>query len=206
LINKDTLIFASFSSTPGNNGCIFFNNKFEKHNLNAIYKSFYSEDIKQSLDAAKILKFSGFAVSMPFKFEITNFVDHLDDSVVKIGAANTVIIINEKTYAYNTDWLAVQKYLHTNNVKKITILGDGGFSKAVQYACIQSDIFFDLITRSNWEDIKNQKGTLFNATPVEVEADNLIDGRPHTEMGKEIALLQAEEQFNLYTSHFNLEV
>jgi len=206
LINKDTLIFASFSSSPGNNGCIFFNNKFEKYNLNAIYKSFYSENIKQSLDSAKILKFSGFAVSMPFKFEITKYVDYLDDPVVKIGAANTVIIKNGKTYAYNTDWLAVQEYLSINNIKKITILGDGGFSKAVQYACTQSDIVYDLITRSNWEDIKNQTGVLFNATPVEVEANNLIDGRPHTETGKEIALLQAEEQFTLYTSFFNFEV
>ncbi len=206
MINKDTLIFASFSSSPGNNGCIFFNNKFEKYNLNAIYKSFYSENIKQSLDSAKILKFSGFAVSMPFKFEITKYVDYLDDPVVKIGAANTVIIKNGKTYAYNTDWLAVQEYLSINNIKKITILGDGGFSKAVQYACTQSDIVYDLITRSNWEDIKNQTGVLFNATPVEVEANNLIDGRPHTETGKEIALLQAEEQFTLYTSFFNFEV
>jgi len=29
LINKDTSIYCSFSQTPGNNGCKFFNSKFK---------------------------------------------------------------------------------------------------------------------------------------------------------------------------------
>ena len=36
LINKDTKIFCSFSSNPGNNGCEFFNTKFQENNINAI--------------------------------------------------------------------------------------------------------------------------------------------------------------------------
>ena len=39
LINKDTKIYCSFSSNPGNNGCIYFNTKFQQNNINAIYKS-----------------------------------------------------------------------------------------------------------------------------------------------------------------------
>ena len=49
LINKDTEIYCSFSSNPGNNGCNFFNDKFVSNNINAIYKSFYSEDIDNNL-------------------------------------------------------------------------------------------------------------------------------------------------------------
>ena len=37
-INKDTKIYGSFSSNPGNNGCVFFNRKFQENNINAIYK------------------------------------------------------------------------------------------------------------------------------------------------------------------------
>ena len=53
MINKETEIYCSFSSNPGNNGCIFFNSEFKELNMNAIYKSFYSDDIKKSI---KILK------------------------------------------------------------------------------------------------------------------------------------------------------
>ena len=71
-INRDTKIYCSFSNNPGNNGCLFFNQKFQKENKNAIYKSFYSDNILQSVEAVKTLKISGFAVSMPFKIEILN--------------------------------------------------------------------------------------------------------------------------------------
>ena len=77
LINKDTKIYCSFSSNPGNNGCEFFNNKFQDQNINAIYKSFYSDNIEDSIKAVKTLDIKGFAISMPFKVEVLNYVDEL---------------------------------------------------------------------------------------------------------------------------------
>ena len=70
MINKNTEIYCSFSSNPGNNGCVFFNEAFKKKNINAIYKSFYSNDIYESIKAVKSLGIKGFAVSMPFKINI----------------------------------------------------------------------------------------------------------------------------------------
>ena len=75
LVNKDTKIFCSFSNNPGNNGCVFFNNKFQENNINAIYKSFYSDNIEKSIEAVKTLNISGFAISMPFKVETLNYID-----------------------------------------------------------------------------------------------------------------------------------
>ena len=37
----------------------FFNEKFKENKLNAIYKSFYSDDIVKSINAAKALDISG---------------------------------------------------------------------------------------------------------------------------------------------------
>ena len=123
-IDKNTLIFGSFSSNPGNNGCIFFNSLFDENNINAIYKSFYSEDIEKSYNSAKNLGFGGFAVSMPFKFEIVKIVDELDSSAEIIGAANTVVFKDNKSIAYNTDWIAVKRYLEELNIKAIGNLYD----------------------------------------------------------------------------------
>ena len=203
MINKDTLIFGSFSSNPGNNGCVYFNNKFKENNINAIYKSFYSEDIETSLMSAISLGFSGFAVSMPFKFEIIKYVDHMDKAVKEIGAANTILIKSNKTYAYNTDWIAAKQYIEKLRISEIMILGNGGFSKAIQYACKQLNIKYEIITRENWELInKEEELYIFNATPADVDNKNLIDGRPHTKTGKEIATMQAEKQYDIYSELF----
>lgn len=200
LINKDTKIFCSFSQNPGNNGCKFFNEKFAKNNINAIYKSFFSEDIKKSIEAVKTLRFSGFAVSMPFKIEILNYVDHIDEVAQSIGSCNTVLNKEGKLIAYNTDWIGIQNYLLQNQIpKSIVIAGNGGFSKAAQFTFNQLKIPFEIITRKNWYELKQNEKTIFNATPVDIENKrNLIDARPTQPQGKMIAKFQAEEQYKLY--------
>ena len=202
-IDKNTILFGSFSSNPGNNGCIFFNSLFEENNINAIYKSFYSEDIEKSYNSAKNLGFGGFAVSMPFKFEIVKIVDELDSSAEIIGAANTVVFKDNKSIAYNTDWIAVKRYLEELNINFLTIAGNGGFSKAVQHACNLLKINFELITRDNWNELSRVNNQIFNATPAEIIGKNVIDGRPHTETGKLIAELQANEQYLIYSQVFS---
>lgn len=202
LINRDTKIYCSFSSNPGNNGCTYFNTKFQENNINAIYKSFYSDNLKKSLEAVKTLNIAGFAVSMPFKVEILKYVDSIDASAKEIGAANTIINIDGHLQAYNTDWLGVKKYF-TETVEALTIVGNGGFSKAVQYFCKKDNIPFKLITRENWEDLSKAEGYVFNATPVDIETTGiLVDARPSTPQGILIAGLQAYEQYKLYTHEY----
>ncbi len=201
MINKETKIYCSFSSNPGNNGCIFFNSEFKELNMNAIYKSFYSDDIKKSIEAVKILGIKGFALSMPFKIEALDYVDEVEDSARKIGSINTVVNKDGYLKGYNTDWVGVKKYFEIRRFDSIYIIGNGGFSKAVQYTCDVMGIGFEVITRENWNIIEElEDKIIFNATPVDVNTDNfLIDGRPHTDAGREIALYQAKEQFKIYT-------
>jgi len=201
MINKDTKIYCSFSSNPGNNGCIFFNDEFERNGIDAIYKSFYSDDIKKSIEAVKSLGIKGFALSMPFKIEALDYVDEVEESARKIGSINTVVNKDGYLKGYNTDWIGVKKYFETRRFDSIYIIGNGGFSKAVQYTCDVMDIGFEVITRENWNIIEELKDKIiFNATPVDINTDNfLIDGQPHTDTGREIALYQAKEQFKIYT-------
>lgn len=204
MINKDTKIYCSFSINPGNNGCLFFNEAFSKKNINAIYKSFYSNNIQKSIDAVKVLDISGFAVSMPFKIQTLKYVDKISSEVEEIGSCNTVVNQNGNLIAYNTDYLGVITYLQKLNIKSkpIYILGNGGFSKSVQYACKLLGMEYEVIARKNWEKIQNfENQILFNATPIDINSSNnfFIDGRPHTNEGKQIALYQSVKQFKLYT-------
>jgi len=202
MINKDTKIYGSFSSNPGNNGCMFFNDAFKEKNINAIYKSFYSNNIQESVRAVKALDIKGFAVSMPFKIDVLDYVDVQDDAVTTIGSANTILNDNGWLKAYNTDYLGVMEFLKTLRVNHLYILGNGGFSKAIQYACRLLQINHTIITRGSWSLIDSlHSETLFNATPADVISinNNVIDGRPFTNVGKKIAMEQAKIQFKIYT-------
>ena len=205
MINKDTKIYGSFSANPGNNGCIFFNTAFEKYNINAIYKSFYADNLENVINAVKTLHFSGFALSMPFKIEILKYLDDQDSSVSSIGSANTVVVTDKgHLIGYNTDFLGVidffeQISLNTN----LNIIGTGGFSKAIQYACKLKNIEYKVFNRNEIYLIDRYKDEVFfNATPADIVFTDakIIDGRPFTEEGKQIANYQAKHQFKIYTN------
>jgi shikimate dehydrogenase len=202
-INKDTKIYGSFSENPGNNGCIFFNNAFKKYNINAIYKSFYSNNIQLTIQSVKHLEFSGFALSMPHKISVIPFLDNLEFAANKIGAVNTVIIKNKKLVGYNTDYLGIIDFFsYINITNNIYIIGNGGFSRAIQYVCKKININYKIIDRSNISDLDNIfNQTIINATPVDILSKNnkIIDLRPHTEYGKLVSKYQAIHQFKLYT-------
>ena len=208
MINKDTKIYGSFSNNPGNNGCKFFNKKFQENNINAIYKSFYSNNIKKSIEAVKSLDIKGFAISMPFKIEILKYLDEVDEAVNVIGACNTVINNKGKLKGYNTDWVGVLNFIKTNKdpirvaqQDKINIIGNGGFSKAIQYTCNILDIKYNIITRDKMNLVSSLEGVTLNATPLDIKGvKQLIDCRPFIKQGKIIALLQAKEQYKIYTN------
>jgi len=197
IINKDTKIFASFSSNPGNNGCTYFNTRFQEEGIDAIYKSFKADSLKDVVCSIKTLGIKGFALSMPFKHEILEYASEYGPGVNEIQAANTVTNKNGWLKAYNTDWLGVQRYLKERKINSLSIIGDGGFSKAIQYCCKENNYPYEVITRDNWETINTAKYHTFNATPLDIELVD-TDGRPHTYTGKLISKYQAEEQYNIY--------
>jgi len=196
LINKDTKIFGSFSNAPGNNGCRYFNERFKEEEKNAIYKPFFGTDAKAVIQAARTLGFSGFALSSPLKESALNYLDLVEEAAREIGAVNTVVRENGLLVGYNTDWKGVKQFFLEFEIKSVSILGTGGFSKAIQYCCRNLEIPFEAISREEIKRNTKTRFTVLNATPAELECD--IDARPHTPFGYKIFYYQAQEQYNLY--------
>jgi len=203
-INKDTEIYCSFAETSGNTGCQMMNTSFYYYGLNKIYKSFSVSNIEEAVNAVKTLNIKGFAITMPYKTQVLNFVDECDDNVTEIGAANTVLNDNGILTAYNTDYLAARTFLDKSLGLDLYILGNGGYSKAVQRAAKSLGYDYTLVTRENW-DIISGIGTntiVYNCTPVDniqVNTSQFIDCIVTTKTGRELASIQASHQFKLYT-------
>jgi len=205
-VNKDTEIYCSFAKNAGNTGCQMMNTAFHYYGLNKIYKSFSVDNIESAINAVKTLNIKGFAITMPYKKQVLKYVDQLDRSA-EIGAANTVINKNGTLKAYNTDYLAAIDFLKDFVEKgELYILGNGGYSTAVQAAAKKLDMEYKIIDRTNWDMIESiQNSTIYNCTPVKnldkiVKSNNyFIDCLVSTKTGKMLATNQASHQFMLYT-------
>jgi len=203
-INKDTEIYCSFAETSGNTGCQMMNTSFYYYGLNKIYKSFSVSNIEEAVNAVKTLNIKGFAITMPYKTQVLNFVDECDDNVTEIGAANTVLNDNGILTAYNTDYLAARTFLDKSLGLDLYILGNGGYSKAVQQAAKSLGYDYTLVTKENWDIISSIGANVivYNCTPVEnikVNTSQFIDCIVTTKTGRELASIQASHQFKLYT-------
>jgi shikimate 5-dehydrogenase len=139
---------------------------------------------------------------MPLKIEVVPYLDVLSESVKLIGASNTVLIKDGLLWGYNTDYIGVYEYFKDKNLKFVSIIGNGGFSKSIQYAFDLLKIGYVIYNREDVEHIDEVVNQYFiNATPTDIKSkyNTIIDGRPFTKTGKEIFKLQALEQFKLYT-------
>jgi shikimate dehydrogenase len=113
---------------------------FEKHNIDAEYLAieYEPDDIFSVMERIKNDKFSGFNITIPYKTEIFNFLDHVDSAADKIGAVNTVKIENDVWSGFNTDVSGFLQPLKRvdNKFGKCLILGNGGAARAVVFALI----------------------------------------------------------------------
>ena len=205
-INQDTLLYGSFAQKAGSKGCKLFNTAFNYYGLNAIYKSFSVSKIQPAIAAAKTLNLSGFAISMPFKIDVLDYVDFIEQETETIGASNTIINNDGLLTAYNTDYLAAKTMLssHLADDTDLYILGDGGYSRAVQQAAKILHCNYTIVKRKHWKDITDiKKSTIYNCTPLENidydKSNHFIDCIVSTQTGKELSWLQASHQFKLYT-------
>lgn len=149
LIGKN--ISYSFSKT-------FFSDKFKKEQLPHVYVNFdlQNKDIIPSvLNQPGII---GLNVTIPYKQEVMDYLDELDDVAQKIGAVNTIKVLPDgSTRGFNTDYhgfiKAISPFLKPSHEKAL-ILGTGGASKAIAYALDQLGIDYTFVSRNENPKVK----------------------------------------------------
>ena len=121
------------------------NTAFKFHKLNSVFVPLQVHDLDEFIkrmvkpETREVeLNFKGFSVTIPHKQSIIKHLDYIDETARKIGAVNTVKIVDGKLHGFNTDAKGFieplkQVYGDLSGVK-VAILGAGGASKACQYA------------------------------------------------------------------------
>lgn len=136
----------------------YFTEKFKKEGIkNAAYETYPLEKIS---DFTTLLQNNpelvGLNVTIPYKEAIIPYLDELSEEAKKIGAVNTIKIINGKKIGYNSDVVGFEKSLiqhlkPTHN--KALVLGTGGAAKAVWFVLEKLNIPYLKVSRTASENI-----------------------------------------------------
>ena len=154
----------------------YFERKFKSLNYkNHSYKNFEINNLNSLRELISKNNISGLNVTIPFKEQILNYVDDLDDSAEKIGSINTIKVNKNKITGFNTDADGFEKSFIPliENRNGAIIFGNGGASKAIQYVLTKNKINFKVISRSGeikYENLSNldiiNNLILINTTPL----------------------------------------
>jgi len=162
----------------------YFSKKFEKLNLQQ-YK-YVNFDLQKIADFSSIIKkdsesIAGINVTIPYKQEVLQYLDLLDETAQEIGAVNTIKFQkNGQLKGYNSDVVGFEKSLLPlleKHHKNALILGTGGASKAVAFALKKNNIKFKFVSRNSqgldllsYQDITKEiiekYSIIINSTPV----------------------------------------
>ena len=132
----------------------YFTAKFSREKLLCDYENFDIESIDQlpELLDREIQNLQGFNVTIPYKNDIFNYLDEVDETASEINAVNCVKIIDEYYLkGFNTDAFGFENSLVPllkKNHKKALILGTGGASKAIAYVLKKLKIEFLFVSRN----------------------------------------------------------
>lgn len=118
------------------------NQWFEEMSIDAAYLPIHvkRENLKESVDALKLLGISGWNVTIPHKETIIPFLDELDEMAEKMGAVNTVVRQQDGTLkGYNTDGAGFVRSLEEavgteHKTKKVLLIGAGGAARGIAFA------------------------------------------------------------------------
>ena len=174
LLGKDI----SYSFSRG-----YFSEKFTKLKLNK--NKYVNFDIQDIQEFSKIIKerehLAGINVTIPYKQQVIQFLDKLDETAKEIGAVNTIKFTKRGNLkGYNSDVVgfenSIKPFLKKHH-KKALILGTGGASKAIAYALKKNKIKYKFVSRnpmgkkqisydSLTEEIVEKYTIIINSTPL----------------------------------------
>jgi shikimate dehydrogenase len=134
ILNKDMQLCISLAARPSNLGTRFHNYLYDELGLNFIYKAFSTNDLEGAVRGVRALGIRGCSVSMPFKEDIIQYLDQLEDSAKAIESVNTVVNENGVLIGSNTDFEAVASLIQKHQLESsfsVLVRGSGGMAKAV---------------------------------------------------------------------------
>lgn len=125
--------------------------------------------------------FDGLNVTMPYKKEVLQYLDSVDELALRLGSVNTIVKRNGRLEGHNSDYYGFRSMVMRTGIdmagKKALVLGSGGASVTVEAVLRDLGARVIIISRSGENHYRNlhlhaDASVLVNATPVGMYPNN----------------------------------
>jgi 3-dehydroquinate dehydratase/shikimate dehydrogenase len=175
------------------------NTAFRRETVNAVYLALQTTKMPDLLKLVHEIPIQGVSITMPLKQDVIPHLEQTDPLSAKIGAVNTLRLLDGKLYGFNTDVAGIvgplEKRMQIRGAK-ILVLGAGGAARAAVFGLKDkgAEVFVMNRTPETAQKLARQAGAktckkeslaktpfdvIVNATPVGMagnKASTIIDG------------------------------
>ncbi|KKT35740.1 MAG: Shikimate dehydrogenase [Parcubacteria group bacterium GW2011_GWA2_44_12] len=121
--------------------------------INIVFIPLECENLNSAIAAMKAFGFLAYAVTMPYKREVIDYLDAVDPRAKKLSSVNTVINRKGKLIGYNTDIEGIEKSLAGVALKRkiALVIGAGGAARSAAYALREKGAEVFIVNRTTDE-------------------------------------------------------
>lgn len=158
-ISRETTVTGIIGQPVGHSASPAMHNRaFAAEGLDCVYlpievndvEEFFARFVKPSTRRIK-WRLRGFSVTIPHKITVLRFLDEVEETAVRVGAVNTVVINDDRMTGYNTDVEgAIQPLERLCRLKDMNcgVIGAGGAARAVVYGLIERGARVSIFARN----------------------------------------------------------
>jgi shikimate dehydrogenase len=133
-------VFGLFGNPVGHSlSPLMHNTAYREMGFNAVYVPFRVRNLEEAVRGVGAMSLRGVSVTIPFKSAVIRYLDDVEESVLRIGAANTIINEQGRLKGYNTDWIGfvrdLKEFMPVKG-KTFAVLGAGGAARAVIFGIL----------------------------------------------------------------------
>jgi 3-dehydroquinate dehydratase/shikimate dehydrogenase len=180
---------------------IMMNTAFRRETVNAVYLALQTTKVTDLLKLVHEIPIQGVSITMPLKQEIIPHLEQTDPLSAKIGAVNTIRLLDGKLYGFNTDVAGIITPLEKRLVlrgAKVLVLGAGGAARAAVFGLREkgAEVFILNRTPETAQKLARQSGskTIKKDAVAKTQFDVIINATPVGMAGnKAPALLEAKD-------------
>ncbi|HWB32523.1 MAG TPA: shikimate dehydrogenase [Acidobacteriaceae bacterium] len=164
---------------------IMMNTAFRRETVNAVYLALQATRVNDLVKLIHEIPVQGVSVTMPFKEEVLPYLEQTDALSARIGAVNTIRLLDGKLFGFNTDVAGIvgplEKRLPLRGAK-VLVLGAGGAARAAVFGVRErgAEVFILNRTPETAHKLARQSGskTIRKDALAKTQFDVIINATP----------------------------
>lgn len=131
---------------------LIFNTAFHELGMEAHYVRLAASTAAEVMATAREVGIRGLNITAPFKTDVLEYVDEIDEGAQRVGSINTIVKRDSSYIGYNTDIEGVTRAVKEAGFdpagKKAVVLGAGGAGRAAAYALVRAGSRVTIVNRT----------------------------------------------------------